>query len=191
MRYHPLFRTKLQPNVNLYMRIFKRQTKIDKKTMYKKALGLTLTTIGLIILALGIYAYSFSTVTQNQTKTIDASDIHVAQLELELGDAVHSVLTILDGNEGIAIYVENHAQESVYDGGTVYTSLEFNFYVQTTGPYAVNFENLSPTNQQTIEYSLTHSTYSRTLSLAITIIGAILLIAGITTTFIASKKSRS
>ena len=159
--------------------------------MYKKALGLTFITIGLIILALGISAYAFSTVTQTETKTIDASEAYVAQLELEEGDTVHGVLTVFNGNEGTAIYVENPTNESIYDGGTVYTSLEFNFNTQTTGAYTVNFENLSPANQQTIEYSLTHSTYSRTLSLVATIIGFILLAVGITTTFISIRESHN
>ena len=171
--------------------MLKRQSKIGKKSLYKKALGATFITFGLVILAVGIYAYAFSTVTQTQTKTIDASNAYVTQLELEQGDAVHGVLIILDGNEGIAIYVENPTNESIYDGGTVYTRLEFNFNVQTTGTHTVNFENRSPANQQTIEYSLTHSTYSRTLSLVSTIIGAILLGVGITTSFISIRKSHN
>ena len=67
--------------------------------------------------------------------------------------------------------------------------MAFSFDAQTTGLYIVNFDNLSSANQQTIEYSLIHSTFSRTLSLAATIIGVILLIAGITTFTI--KKTHS
>ena len=157
--------------------------------MYKKTLFLALSIIGLIILALGIYAYAFSTVTQNQTKAIDASEGFNAQLNLEQGVTVYGTLTILDGNQGIEVYVENPAKELVYDGGTVSTSLEFNFYVQTSGVYSVNFDNISPDNQQTIEYSLKHSIYSPTLSLGAMIIGAIILIISITTALISRLHS--
>jgi hypothetical protein len=159
--------------------------------MYRKTLGVTFTVIGLVALILGIYAYAFSTETLTQTITIDPSDGFAAQLEIEQGDVVRGALIILDGNEGITVLVENPATEVIYNGGTVYTNLEFSFNAQTTGLYALNFDNLSSANQQTIEYSLTHSTFSRTLSLAILVIGAILLAVGITTAIMSSKKNHS
>ncbi len=148
--------------------------------MNKKALGAIILIIGLIVLAFGIYGYAFSaTATQTHTETIDASDGVFVQFELGQGDAVKGALTVLDGHEGIAVYVENPAKEVVYNGGTVYSSLEFSFNAQTSGAYIVNFDNLSSANQQIIEYSLTHSTNSRIVSLIATVIGALFLISGI------------
>lgn len=159
--------------------------------MYKKPLFATLSIIGIIVLVLGTYTYAFSTETQTETKAIDASKGFTAQLNLQQGDTVQGTLTILDGNQGIAVSAENSANEVVYNGGTVYTSLEFNFYVPTSGLYMVNFNNTSPNIQQTIEYSLTYSTYSPTLGLAAIIIGAIILGVGITTAFISNKKNHN
>ena len=158
------------------------------RIMYKKTIFVTLSIIGLLILAAGLYSYLFSAEIQTQTKAIETSERFTTQLNLEQGDTVYGTLTILDGTQGIAVSVENPAKEIVYDGGTVYTSLEFNFFVQTSGLYIVNFNNTSSTIQQTIEYSLAHSKYSPPLSLAAIIIGTIILIIAITTILMSNKK---
>ena len=144
--------------------------------------------IGLFVLAVGIYGFAFSTTTQTQTETIAASTGFFAQFELAQGDTVKGALTILDGNEGIVVYVENPVEEVIYNGGTVYNSLEFSFTAQTAGSHTINFENLSPASQQTIEYSLTYSTIPRTVSISATVIGAVFFVSGMILAVTSSKK---
>ncbi len=85
----------------------------------------------------------------------------------------------MDGTAGIKVYVEDPPpMEVVYNGGTVYNHLEFSFSAQTSGVYRVNFENISPTNQQTIVYSVTFPSNPGILRYLAITVGALLLVAG-------------
>ncbi len=147
--------------------------------MQKRTLGLILTIIGLAILVSGIAAYTVST-TQTHTVTLPISDGLSVPLELSAGDKVQGAVTVLNGNEGINVYVENPQNEVIYNGGTVYSNVEFSFNAQTFGSYAVIINNLSSTNGQTIEYSLTYPSIPSIVGLALIIVGVFFVVAGVT-----------
>jgi len=155
--------------------------------MNKQTVGIIFTIIGIVILGVGIYAYTYSTTTLTQTEALPASKSITVPLELGLGDKVQGALTI-EGSEGIKVYVEDPANQVTYTGGSVYSNVEFSFTAQSSGTYTVVFENLSPTNQQTIEYSFSYPAISSIVSYSLMAIGAILLIAGIVLAVILNKK---
>jgi hypothetical protein len=102
------------------------------------------------------------------------------QLELNPGDKVQGALTILDGDEGITVYIENPRGEASYNGGTVYNKVDFSFSSQTAGQHIAIFTNLSPTNTQTIEYSFTYPALPSIASIVIIVLGVFLLLIGVT-----------
>lgn len=147
--------------------------------MNKKSLGYILAVTGLIVLALGLYTYTYST-TLTQTETLQPLESRAVQFELGPGDKVQGSLKILSGDEGISVYVENPRGDVSYNGGKVYTNIEFSFNGQIPGKYYAIFNNLSSANTQTIEYIFTCPVLSSLASLAITIVGAFLLLIGAT-----------
>ncbi|MCW4029360.1 MAG: emp24/gp25L/p24 family protein [Candidatus Bathyarchaeota archaeon] len=144
----------------------------------KKTAGIILTVIGIVALVYGAIAYT-STTTQTETKTIPVSEDLTVTLELGQGDKVQGAVTLLNGNEGISVKVENPANETVYNGGAVYSAVEFSFNAQTSGSYTATFHNLSSDNGQTIEYSFTYPTTPILVSYANFAVGALLVAAGV------------
>ena len=154
--------------------------------MQRKTMGILFIVIGFIVLAVGLFSYTL-TATQTRNLALSVSDGAFARIELEQGDTVRGSLLIQSGNEGIKFYVEDPVGEVVYDGGTIYGSLDFSFHSQISGLYISRFENLSPTNQQSIEYSLTYSAVPRIVSFSAAIVGAGFFVAGIVLMFLKKK----
>jgi uncharacterized membrane protein len=147
--------------------------------MNKKTLGYILAVTGLIIIALGLFTYTYSA-TVTQTETLQPLGSKIVQLELAPGDKVQGALTVLDGDEGITVYIENPRGEASYNGGTVYDTVDFSFNTQTAGKHTAIFTNISPSSTQTIEYSFTYPVMPSLASLAIIVIGAFLVLIGVT-----------
>lgn len=143
----------------------------------KKTAGILLTVIGIVALVYGAVVYTYTT-TQTETRTVPVSGDLTVSLELGQGDKVQGVVTVLNGNEGINVYVENPANEIVYNGGAVYDNVEFSFSAQTSGSYSATFHNLSRDNGQTIEYSFTYPQIPTLISYANFAVGALLVVAG-------------
>jgi hypothetical protein len=84
--------------------------------------------------------------------------------------------------------VENPLREVIYNGGTIYNSLEFVFKAESNGIYLVNFENANPSNQQTVEYSLTYPAFPAVASSLMTFAGAALFGAGVSIWWIQGRR---
>jgi hypothetical protein len=156
--------------------------------MNKKTLGIILALTGLVVLSFGLFTYIHQT-TSTQTDTLHPLESKTFKLDLAPGYKVQGTLTVLDGNEGIAVFIENPDGEVIYNGGTVYSNVEFSFDAQKLGKYFAAFTNLSPTNEQKIEYSFTYPALPSLISLAVTIIGVFLLLIGVTFLVILHKAS--
>ncbi len=147
--------------------------------MRRRTLGLTLALVGFTVLALALYTYALPNANLSKTVTLEPSSGTFAQVSLCPGDKVQGTLDVTDGTAGIKVYVEDPPpMEVVYNGGTVYDHLEFSFNAQTSGVYRVNFENLSPANQQTIAYSLTFPSNPGVIGYLAITVGVLLLVVG-------------
>jgi len=146
--------------------------------------------VGLVILAVGIFSYYLPPSTQNESRVMEQSDRVIVELNLE-GGVTKCSMTVLEGNEGIRVFVEDsQTQEIVYDGGIVYSDLEFSFEPQYTAEYFFTFENISPKSQQTIEYSIIYPTYiPNIISIITTIGGLVLLFQGVILISLKKKKA--
>ena len=104
-------------------------------------------------------------------------------LELNGEDRVKGNLTILEGTQGIKIYLETPHNELVYDGGVVYNSLDFTLNVQSEGIHRLYLANLDPINQQKFQLSLTINQFPWFNSILIVSIGLLVSITGIVIIF--------
>jgi len=147
--------------------------------MNKQIVGIIFAVTGIIILSLGLFTYIYQT-TYTQTEAMQPLEVKTFELDLTPGDKVQGTVTILDGSEGISFYVENPAGEFIYNGGTVYNSVDFSFNSKTTGTHVATFTNLNHLNEQTIEYSFTYPALPNLVSLAVTILGVFLVLIGLT-----------
>jgi len=147
--------------------------------MNKQTVGIIFAVTGIIILSLGLFTYIYQT-TYTQAETMQPLEIKTFELDLTPGDKVQGTVTILDGSEGISVYVENPTGEVIYNGGTVYNSVDFSFNSKTTGTHVATFTNLNPVTEQTIEYSFTYPALPNLVSLAVTILGVFLVLIGVT-----------
>ncbi|XHH09660.1 MAG: emp24/gp25L/p24 family protein [Candidatus Bathyarchaeia archaeon] len=154
--------------------------------MQTKTLSLILIIFGLFILVSGIVAYTY-TITQTQTATLPIADGISIPLTLGQGDKVQGTVNILDGTQGINVYVENPNSEVVYNGGSVLSNVEFSFNAQVSGSYKVVINNLSESNPQNIEYTFTYPALPSLASIAIIIVGFFILLIGITMLMILRK----
>ncbi len=154
--------------------------------MNKKTLGLVLSILGIVILVSGVAAFTYTT-TQTDTLNLLVADGSTVTLDLGQGDKVQGSVTITNGTEGISVYVEDPSNGVVYNGGAVYSNVEFTFNAPTAGIYTVNFDNLSTTSQQTVEYSLTSPVIPSIIGIITIIGGAFLLLIGITLYVIVKK----
>lgn len=158
--------------------------------MHKKTVGILAVIVGLIIFVFGMYTYALPDTTQTKTETISPSNGIFVQLQLEQQSNLKGSLSVLGGAQGINVYIADPNEEVIYNGGTVFTSLEFSVTAPTSGTYKVNFDNPSPANTQTIEYSVTYpADFPKTISLTIIAAGTLLLVGGIAVTLILSKQT--
>lgn len=154
--------------------------------MNKKTLGYLLTSAGLVILVLGLFIYANPS-TLTQTETLAPLESKTVQLELGTGDRVQGAVTVDEGNSGITVYIENPNGETSYNGGTVYNNVEFSFNAQTAGRHIAIITNLSPTNQQTIQYTFTYPAAPAIASIAVIIAGLFLILTGVSMIVILRK----
>ena len=158
--------------------------------MQRKTISLVLVLVGLVILAVGIFSYYIPPTTQNESRVLEQSDRVIIELNLE-GGVTKCSMTVLQGNEGTRVFVkDSQTQEIVYDGGIVYSDLEFSFEPQHPADYFFTFENISPNSQQTIEYSITYPTNIPKIISIITIIGGlVILLQGVILISLKRKKA--
>jgi uncharacterized membrane protein len=147
--------------------------------MQTKTLGVIFVIIGLVLLVSGAVVFTYSN-TQTRTRTLPVSEGLSVPLDLSAGDKVQGTITILDGGEGITVDVTNPNNEIIYNGGTVYNNVEFSFNAKTSGTYTVAIDNLSTSNSQTIEYSLTYPAIPSIVGIVIIIVGIFFVVTGVT-----------
>lgn len=85
---------------------------------------------------------------------------------------------MVDG-EGVSVTVEDPLSETVYNGGTVYLSLEFSLNAKSNGAHRINFVNVSPTDKLTIDYWIMYPAFPGLLTYFALILGVVLLINGL------------
>jgi uncharacterized membrane protein len=156
--------------------------------MRLSTLGLVLVVIGIVTLTIGVYTYAFST-PQTKTSTIEPAAGIFEQLELNQGDQLKVALTVVDG-EGVSVTVEDALSETVYNGGTVYTTLEFNVNAQSSGLHRINFVNVSPTDELIIDYSIVYPAFPGMLTYFALILGAVLVINGLAVILIMKRSNK-
>lgn len=156
--------------------------------MRLSTIGLVLVVIGIVTLTIGAYTYAYP-IPQTKTSTVEPSAGIFEQLELNQGDQLKVALTVVDG-EGVRVTVEDALSETVYNGGTVYTDLEFNVNAQTSGMHRINFVNISPTDELTIDYSIMYPAFPGILTYFSLIVGAVLLINGLAVILIFKRSNK-
>jgi len=92
--------------------------------MNKKTLGIILALTGIVVLSFGLFTYIYQT-TYTQTDTLHPLESKTFKLDLTPSDKVQGTVTVLDGDEGIRVFVENPNGDVIYNGGTVYSNVEF------------------------------------------------------------------
>ncbi|MCW4002820.1 MAG: hypothetical protein NWE95_02780 [Candidatus Bathyarchaeota archaeon] len=156
--------------------------------MRLSTLGLVLVIIGIVTLAIGAYTYAYPT-PQTKTSTIAPSAGIFEQLELKQGDQLKVALTVIDG-EGVRVTVEDPLSETVYNGGTVYANLAFNLNAQSNGAHRINFVNISPTDELTIDYSIMYPAFPGMLTYFALILGVVLVVNGLVVILIFKRSNK-
>jgi hypothetical protein len=156
--------------------------------MQRKTLGLICIAIGAIALALGAYSYTLTSAL-NGSLILNAQETTNIGVELQAGATVKGTLNVTDGTQGVRFYFENPQGDVAYNGGTVYNSLEFSFDTAAAGNYTIKIENLSPTNQQAIEYAINYSAIPQTVSHVAVGIGAVIFGVGLVLAVLKKKAS--
>ncbi len=156
--------------------------------MRRRILGLTLAVVGFAVLALALYTSSLPVMRESKNLTLEPSTGTFDQINLNTNDKVQGTLDVIEGPAGIRVYVEDPSLKVVYNGGTVYNDLDFSFNAQTSGVYRVNFENLSPTNQQTITYSLVFPAIRGIVWYVAIVAGALLVVVGLGVAIVLGRK---
>lgn len=151
--------------------------------MNVKSAKILIIIVGLVLSITGFYT-SFLTTNQNKTEIIDPLDEITFPLELNDADEVKGNLIILEGSQGIRIYIKEPNGELIYDGGAVYTSLDFVLNSQTKGTYRLSLINLNSEQQQKIQLSLLCNQFSRLTSFLVVFIGILLTFVGIVMMFL-------
>jgi uncharacterized membrane protein len=157
--------------------------------MNKKTLGTFLMVVGFAVAVLGVYTFVAPNTTQTETRPITASGTASFPLELQQGNRVQATLTVIEGNDGIEVYLENPFGEQVYTGGVVYSSLEFSYTSGSSGTYKLHLNNLSDTSSQIVELTLVYSAYSWIVSLVISLVGIALVVSGGVSFFVGTQKN--
>jgi hypothetical protein len=156
--------------------------------MRHSTIGLVLVVIGIVTLTIGVYTYAYP-ISQTKTSTVEPAAGIFEQLELNQGDQLKVALTVVDG-EGVSVTVENAVPETVYNGGTVYTTLEFNVNAQSSGLHRINFVNVSPTDELIIDYSIVYPAFPGILTYFALILGAVLVINGLAVILIMKRSNK-
>jgi hypothetical protein len=156
--------------------------------MRLSTLGLVLVVIGIVTLTIGVYTYAYP-ISQTKTSTVEPAAGIFEQLELNQGDQLKVALTVVDG-EGVSVTVEDELSETVYNGGTVYTTLEFNVNAQSSGLHRINFVNVSPTDELIIDYSIVYPAFPGILTYFALILGAVLVINGLAVILIMKRSNK-
>jgi hypothetical protein len=156
--------------------------------MRHSTIGLVLVVIGIVTLTIGVYTYAYP-IPQTKTSTVEPSAGIFEQLELNQGDQLKVALTVVDG-EGVSVTVEDELSETVYNGGTVYTTLEFNVNAQSSGLHRINFVNVSPTDELIIDYSIVYPAFPGILTYFALILGAVLVINGLAVILIMKRSNK-
>lgn len=152
-------------------------------------LGVSLLVIGIVVLSVGVYTCAFPPATQTKTATLEPSAGSFEQLELNQGDKLQVTLTVTDGS-AVRVTVEDPSSEIIYNGGTVFMDLEFNVNAETSGIHKIHFVNDSPTDQLTIDYSVTYPTFPGILTYSAIIVGLLLAVNGLALILISKRSNK-
>jgi hypothetical protein len=143
----------------------------------KKRLGQSIIILALFISIIGFYSFFL---TNNQTIIENISPLNEMKIPLKLGyeDKLNGNLIIREENKGIKVYLEDPYGELIYDGGIVFSTLEFVINSKKEGTHNLTLTNLDPSQQQEIQIQITKNQISWSLSFIITLSGIILSVIG-------------